>query len=79
MSFQQQRREQELISRTAVLSKPGNWVTILDYDLVRILIYVGLGFPHTDLYRLDLPNPILHIFAVFIMVHCSEEVCRKTN
>lgn len=79
VSFQQQRREQEFIFSEAVLAKSGNCVTVLDCELVQILIHIGLGFPHTDLYRLDPPNPTLHIFAFFIMVHCSEEVCKKTN
>lgn len=58
----------------AVLAKSGNCVTVLARELVQILIHIGLGFPHIDLYRLDPPNPT---FAFFIMVHCSEEVCRR--
>lgn len=47
-----------------VLAKPDH--TFLDYDLVQIVIHIGSGFPHTDLYTgLDLPDPILYVCILY--------------
>lgn len=82
VSFQQHGREQELALHLPVNLYLQNLTsdTILDYDLVQIAIRIGLGFPHTDLYRgLDLLDPILNICILYNSMLFSEEVCRKSN
>lgn len=82
VSLQQHRREQELALHITVNLYLQNMAsdTILDYDLVQIVIHIGLDFPHTHLYRgLDLPDPILYICILCNSIMFSEKVCRKNN
>lgn len=82
VNFQQHGRRQELALHLSV-----NWYlqnltsdAILDYDLEQIVIHIGLGFLHTDLYReLDLLDPVLYICVFYTSILFSEGVCRKSN
>lgn len=71
VSFQQDGREQELALHLPVNLYLQNLTsdTILDYDLIQIVIHIGLGIPHTDLYRgLYLLDPILYICVLYIVL-----------